>query len=308
MVHKSVLLEETITGLNILPGKVYLDATLGGAGHSFEIAKLLNGGRLIGVDQDDFAINQAKEKLKQFGNIISIVKANFSEIDLIIQQAGISLLDGVIMDLGVSSFQLDDAERGFSYMKDAPLDMRMNRDQAFSAYDVVNTYSQDDLKRIFHIYSEERWSSRIAEFIIAARASNPIRTSFELVDIIKAAIPKAARKDGPHPAKRVFQAIRIEVNAEISILEQSIENFINILTSGGRICIITFHSLEDRIVKNLFNRLKNPCTCPREFPVCICKKLPTIDIITKKPIAPSEAELEENPRARSAKLRIAQKL
>ena len=308
MIHKSVLLEETLHGLNIDPCKTYLDATLGGGGHSFEIANRLHNGRLIGVDQDDFAIKQASVRLSQFGEMITIVKANFSEIDKIIQEANVSSLDGVVMDLGVSSFQLDDAERGFSYMKDAPLDMRMNRDQAFSAYDVVNTYSQDDLKRIFHIYSEERWASRIAEFIVAARADDSITTSFELVDIIKAAIPKSARKDGPHPAKRVFQAIRIEVNSEISILEQSIENYINILSPGGRICIITFHSLEDRIVKTLFNRLKNPCICPREFPVCICKKLTSIDIITKKPIAPSESELEQNPRARSAKLRIAQKL
>ena len=308
MVHKSVLLAETLENMNISPLGLYLDATLGGGGHSFEIASRLKGGMLIGVDQDDFALAQAGKRLAGFGEPVRLIKSNFSQVQYIMKTVGISSVHGVLMDLGVSSFQLDDADRGFSYMHNAPLDMRMNRDDTLSAYDVINTYSQSDLRRIFYEYGEERWSSRVAEFVVAQRAKEPVETTFELVSIIKAAIPKNARKDGPHPAKRIFQAIRIEVNSEIAILGQAIEDFVEILAPNGRICIITFHSLEDRIVKSVFSKLKNPCTCPREFPLCMCGKVSKVEIITKKPIAPSEAELEENPRARSAKLRVAQKI
>lgn len=308
MVHKSVLLTETLDYLCINTDGVYIDATLGGGGHSFEIAKRLENGLLIGVDQDDFAIQKAYSILSKLDKNTKIIRANFSEIDKILLEAKISNADGVLMDLGVSSFQLDDVSRGFSYMHDATLDMRMNQNQQRSAYDVVNSYDESQLRNIFLNYGEERWSARIAKFIIAQREKEPIKTTFQLVGIIKAAIPKSARKDGPHPAKRVFQAIRIEVNEELAILEKSIENFINILSQGGRICIITFHSLEDRIVKNVFARLQNPCTCPREFPICICGKTQVLKIITKKPIIPSENELLENPRARSAKLRVATKI
>jgi len=308
MVHKSVLLAETLDYLNIRTDGVYIDATLGGGGHSSEIAKKLGSGLLVGVDQDDFAIQQASAVLSKLDKNTKIVRANFSEIDKIVSEAQISSADGVLMDLGVSSFQLDDATRGFSYMHDAPLDMRMNQNHQMSACDVVNSYSEDELRNIFLSYGEEKWSARIAKFIISQREKESIKTTFQLVGVIKAAIPKSARKDGPHPAKRVFQAIRIEVNGELAILEKSIENFVNILSPNGRICIITFHSLEDRIVKNVFARLQNPCTCPREFPICVCGKTQTVKIITKKPIAPSENELTENPRARSAKLRVAEKI
>ncbi|MCL2576070.1 MAG: 16S rRNA (cytosine(1402)-N(4))-methyltransferase RsmH [Defluviitaleaceae bacterium] len=308
LLHKSVLLDEVLDGLAVVPQGIYIDATLGGAGHSFEIAKRLESGLLIGVDQDEFAIARASEVLAQFNNKAKIVQANFSQVNHIINTCDISAVDGVLMDLGVSSFQLDDACRGFSYMQDASLDMRMDQNGDFSAYDVVNSYDEGHLRNIFLNYGEEKWSARIAQFIVKQREESPIKTTFELVGVIKAAIPKAARKDGPHPAKRVFQAIRIEVNKELSILGQAIEDYIKILRPSGRICVITFHSLEDRIVKSVFNKLKNPCDCPREIPICVCKKVPSIGIITKKPILPSESELNENPRARSAKLRIAQKL
>jgi len=263
---------------------------------------------LIGVDQDEFAIQRAGEVLAEYADRVRIVQSNFSDVDYIKEKAEISEVDGVLMDLGVSSFQLDDAERGFSYMQDGHLDMRMNQGGNFSAYDVVNDYDEAELKKIFHNYGEEKWSARIAKFIVEARAKNPINTSFELVSVIKAAIPKAARKDGPHPAKRVFQAIRIEVNGELAILERAIEDYVNILRPGGRICVISFHSSEDRIVKNTFAKLKDPCTCPREIPFCVCRKTPIVNIVTRKPILPSSAELAENPRARSAKLRIARKI
>ncbi|MCL2854240.1 MAG: 16S rRNA (cytosine(1402)-N(4))-methyltransferase RsmH [Defluviitaleaceae bacterium] len=308
MVHKSVLLEEVIEHLNVRDNGVYIDATLGGAGHSHEIVKRLKSGTLVGVDQDDYAIGQATSTLREYAENTKIVKANFSQINIILEKAQISRADGVLMDLGVSSFQLDDGGRGFSYNHDAPLDMRMNQSHETSAYNVVNLYSEDGLRNIFLKYGEEKWSARIAKFIVDERAKSPIKTTFQLVSIIKAAIPKSARKDGPHPAKRVFQAIRIEVNGELEILERSIENFVNILSPGGRICIITFHSLEDRIVKNTFAKLQNPCTCPREFPVCVCGELKTVKIITKKPIIPGDEELSINPRARSAKLRVAEKL
>ncbi|MCL2169841.1 MAG: 16S rRNA (cytosine(1402)-N(4))-methyltransferase RsmH [Defluviitaleaceae bacterium] len=308
MVHKSVMLAEVLDFLRVSPGGVYIDATLGGGGHSLEIAKRLGDGLLVGVDQDDFAINRALAALSGFGCAVRVVKTNFSKIEYIMDSANISHADGVLMDLGVSSFQLDDGSRGFSYMSDGALDMRMNRDDSKTAYDVVNGYSVGELKSIFLNYGEERWGGRIAQFIVDARAKEPINTSFQLVSVIKAAIPKAARRDGPHPAKRVFQAIRIEVNNELGILEDAIENYVNILAPNGRICIITFHSLEDRIVKNTFRRLQNPCICPREMPICTCGKIPMVEIVTKKPVVPSDGELHENPRARSAKLRVAQKI
>ncbi|MCL2236524.1 MAG: 16S rRNA (cytosine(1402)-N(4))-methyltransferase RsmH [Defluviitaleaceae bacterium] len=308
MVHKSVLLTETLEHLNVRANGIYVDATLGGAGHSSEIVQKLQEGILVGVDQDEFAIQKASTTLSEFNKNVKIIHANFSEIAKIVEEAQISFADGVLMDLGVSSFQLDDASRGFSYMHDAPLDMRMNKTHEISAYDVVNGYDEDDLRSIFLKYGEEKWSARVAKFIAEERTKTPINTTFQLVSIIKAAIPKSARREGPHPAKRVFQAIRIEVNGELAILEQSIKNFVDILAPSGRICIITFHSLEDRIVKNVFAELQNPCTCPREFPICVCGKTQTVKIITKKPVIPSEKEILENPRARSAKLRVAEKI
>ena len=312
MKHKSVMMNEVLDGLNVLPGGTYIDATLGGAGHSLEIARRLgDGGLLVGVDQDEFAIGRAHEVLAGYADRVRIVHANFSDVAIVgeiaAQGRNDNQVDGVLMDLGVSSFQLDDGSRGFSYMQDAPLDMRMDRGADFSAYDVINGYGEDELRKIFLLYGEEKWSARIAEFVVAARANKPIRTSFELVGIIKAAVPKGARRDGPHPAKRVFQAIRIEVNNELGILEQAIEDYVDILAPNGRICIISFHSLEDKIAKNTFARLKSPCICPREFPVCTCGKLPKVEIVTKRPIVPSEDEVAKNPRARSAKLRVAEK-
>ncbi|MCL2376308.1 MAG: 16S rRNA (cytosine(1402)-N(4))-methyltransferase RsmH [Defluviitaleaceae bacterium] len=308
MVHKSVLLDEAIDALDIKPDGVYVDATLGGAGHAIEIVKRLGNGILAGVDQDVYAIGKATQALAAYAGKVCIVHSNFSNVEHIMAEAQISHADGVLMDLGVSSFQLDDGARGFSYNHDAPLDMRMDKHLAISAHDVVNKYDEARLSKIFRDYGEERWAVRIAKFIVDARAKAPIDGTAQLVDIIKAAIPKAARSDGPHPAKRVFQAIRIEVNSELSILETAIKNFVDALRPGGRICIITFHSLEDRIVKNTFRALATSCTCPREFPVCICNKQPVVDIVTKRPIVPSNEEIAQNPRARSAKLRVAQKI
>lgn len=306
--HTSVLLKECIESLNIKENGTYIDGTLGGAGHSKEIAKRLNNlGRLICIDQDENAIKVSKERLSEFNNI-TFVHNNFSNIKFIAEELNLNNIDGILLDLGVSSHQLDEIERGFSYMKDAPLDMRMDTSKEFTAYDIVNEYSEDKLYKLIIDYGEERWAKRIAKFIIEERKSSPVKTTFELVSVIKKAIPKGARIDGPHPAKRTFQAIRIEVNKELDILKESILNMINILNKGGRLSIITFHSLEDRIVKNIFKEAENPCTCPREFPVCICGKTPIGKNITKKPIIPCELELTENHRARSAKLRILQKL
>jgi len=306
--HKSVLLKETIESLNIAEDGIYIDATLGGGGHALEIARRLKTGFLIGVDQDSFAIGQAAQVLSEHLYKVRIIRANFKQIEYIKSLADISYVDGILMDLGVSSFQLDDEDRGFSYKHDAYLDMRMDGRQKLSAYDIVNGYSEKDLASIFLNYSEEKWAARIAKFISNRRNIEPINTTFQLVDIIKAAIPKAAREGGPHPAKRVFQAIRIEVNDELGILEEAISDYIKILRPGGRICVITFHSLEDRLVKNVFRKLAESCTCPREFPVCICDTSPSVEIITKKPIIPSNEEIIDNHRARSAKLRVAQKL
>lgn len=307
--HISVLLNECIENLNIKKDGIYVDGTLGGAGHSYEICKKLDkNGRLIGIDQDINAIEAAKIKLGEFDNV-TFVHRNFSDFfDIASEYSLKGNVDGILLDLGVSSHQLDEAERGFSYMNDAPLDMRMDIRKNFSAYNVVNEYSKDELHRIISEYGEERWSKRIAEFIVTERSIKPIETTFELVSVIKKAVPKGARSDGPHPAKRTFQAIRIEVNGELEILKKSIESMVQCLKSDGRLCIITFHSLEDRIVKNVFRQLENPCTCPREFPVCVCGKVPVVKVITRKPIVPSEEELEVNHRARSAKLRVVRKL
>lgn len=306
--HVSVLLEECIDNLNINPLGVYVDCTLGGAGHSLEILKRLDEkGTLIGIDQDEDALKAAKEKLKDYNNVI-YVHSNFYEIKSVLKKLNIDKVDGILMDLGVSSYQLDNEERGFSYMQDAPLDMRMDRTKDFSAYEVVNEYSKDELYRIIRDYGEEKFAKRIAEFIVKAREENKIESTLRLVEIIKNAIPARARREGPHPAKRTFQAIRIEVNNELGIIAKTIEDSVHSLNENGRIAIITFHSLEDRIVKNKFKALTNPCTCPREFPICVCNNQPIIKILTKKPIEPSVEEIELNRRSRSAKLRVAKKI
>jgi 16S rRNA (cytosine1402-N4)-methyltransferase len=306
--HVSIMLNECMEGLNIKQEGIYIDCTMGGAGHSSAIIeRLSHEGMLIGIDQDREALSAASKRLEEFNNV-KYVHNNFYNIDDILNELQISQVDGILMDLGVSSYQLDNAERGFSYMQDAPLDMRMNSDNPFSAYEVVNQYSEEGLYKIIRDYGEEKFAKRIARFIVDRRKQKSIDTTFELVDIIKAAIPAKARREGPHPAKRTFQAIRIEVNKELEILEKTIEDGVNRLKNGGRIAIITFHSLEDRIVKNKFKDLENPCKCPKEFPICICGKKPVVRIITRKPIEPSEEEININPRSRSAKLRIAEKL
>jgi S-adenosyl-methyltransferase MraW len=305
--HVSVLLDECIEALNIKEDGIYVDCTLGGGGHSYEIAKRLsNNGRLIGIDQDTAALSAAKERLKEFNNV-TYVHNNFYNIGSILKDLNIDKVDGILMDLGVSSYQLDEAERGFSYMKDAPLDMRMNRESDLSAYDVVNTYSEEQLFKIIKEYGEDNFAKRIAKFIVERRGNEGIKTTGELVDIVRAAIPARFQKDG-HPAKRTFQAIRIEVNQELEILNKAVEDSVNHLNSSGRIAIITFHSLEDRKIKVKFKELENPCTCPSDFPICICGKKPTIKIVSRKPIEPSEEERENNSRSRSAKLRVAEKI
>jgi 16S rRNA (cytosine1402-N4)-methyltransferase len=305
--HVSVLLNECIEALDIKKDGIYVDCTMGGGGHSLEIIRKLDGnGRLIGIDQDTNAIAAAKKRLEGFSNV-TYVHDNFHNIDSILESLEIEKVDGILMDLGVSSHQLDEAERGFSYMKNAPLDMRMNRDSSLSAYEVVNTYSEEDLYRIIKEYGEERFAKRIAQFIVERRAQKPLETTFELVDIITAAIPGKFRKEG-HPGKRTFQAIRIEVNQELKILDKAIRDSVARLNSRGRIAVITFHSLEDREIKNLFKEMEDPCICPKDFPVCVCGRKPSVKVITKKPILPSDEELAENSRSRSAKLRIAEKL
>ncbi|GFR34995.1 16S rRNA (cytosine(1402)-N(4))-methyltransferase RsmH [Thermobrachium celere] len=305
--HVSIMLNECIEGLNIKPNGIYVDGTLGGAGHSSEIVKRLKDGMLIGIDQDKDALKASIERLKDYDNV-KFVHNNFANIKDVLLDLGIEGVDGILLDLGVSSYQLDTPERGFSYMHDAKLDMRMNRDSYITAYDVVNFYTKERLTEIIKEYGEEKWASRIADFIVKQRAVKPIETTYELVDVIKAAIPASARREGPHPAKRTFQAIRIEVNREIEILEKAINDCLDVLNPEGRLCVITFHSLEDRIVKNVFKYRQNPCTCPPSFPVCVCGKKPDVEVITKKPIVPSQEELELNPRSRSAKLRIAKKI
>ena len=306
--HVSVLLNEAVDGLDIKESGVYVDGTLGGGGHSEAILKKNETLRLIGIDRDLDAIAAASKRLESFEGRTTFVNSNFSNIKEVLSSLNIDKIDGAVLDLGVSSYQLDNAERGFSYMKDAPLDMRMNQKDIKSAYDVVNGYSKDELTDIFFRYGEEKWSKRIAEFIINKREKEPIKTTKELADIISAAIPAGAREKNSHPAKRVFQAIRIEVNGELEILKNAVQDFVDSLKSGGRLAIITFHSLEDRIVKQCFSELAAGCTCPRDFPVCVCGKQPAIKIITKKPILPSKEEQEGNLRSKSAKLRIAEKL
>ncbi len=305
--HVSVLLHESIEGLNIKPDGVYVDGTLGGGGHSFHILQRLTSGKLIGIDQDQDALQAATKRLGIYGEKFIPVHSNYSELLQVLDSLGIEKIDGLILDLGVSSYQLDEAERGFSYMNDAPLDMRMNRENDFSAYDVVNTYSERVLTQVIREYGEENWAARIAKFICETREEKPVETTYELVDIIKRAIPAKARRDGPHPAKRTFQAIRIEVNNELKIIDKVIEDAISVMNKGGRVAIITFHSLEDRIVKHAYKQLATGCTCPPEFPICVCGGTPKVKIITRKPIVSTDEELENNPRARSAKLRVAEK-
>lgn len=306
--HVSVLLNECIEALDIKEDGIYVDCTLGGAGHSSEIIKRLSKkGRLIGIDQDKDALKAAKIKLQDYSNV-TFVHNNFYNIEDILCDLKVEKVDGILMDLGVSSYQLDQGERGFSYMQDAPLDMRMNREKDFSAYDVINTYSEDELYRIIRDYGEEKFAKRIANFIVNKREEKLIETTLELVEIIKNAIPAKARREGPHPAKRTFQAIRIEVNSELSILNRAIEDGVSRLSKGGRMAIITFHSLEDRIVKNKFRDLAVQCRCPREFPVCVCNEKAKVKVITRKAIDPTTEEVEENPRSRSAKLRVVEKI
>ncbi len=306
--HVPVLYRKTLDALNLENGKVIVDGTLGGAGHAQGILERISpDGRLIGVDKDAAAIERCTKRLKRYEAQITLVHSDFKRIREVLEQAGVSEIDGAVLDLGVSSFQLDEGERGFSYNEDAPLDMRMDRDNVFCAHNVVNEYSEEDLHRIIREYGEEKWAARIAQFIVKERKLKSVDTTGQLSEIIKKAIPAAARRDGPHPAKRTFQAIRIEVNGELAGLERAIEEYVSVLKSGGRLAIITFHSLEDRIVKQTYKRLFDPCECPRDFPVCICGKESQIKIITKKPVLPDDEELQENPRARSAKLRVAEK-
>lgn len=307
--HTSVLFQETIENLNIKPDGIYVDGTLGGGGHASGICQKLNeNGLLIGIDRDQDALNAASKRLEPYECKKVFVQSNYSNIKDVLDELTIESVDGIVLDLGVSSFQLDNHERGFSYMQTAALDMRMNVEDALTAEQVVNEYSQKELTEIIKKYGEEKWASRIADFIVKERKKKPIETTTELVDIIKAAIPAAARRDGPHPAKRTFQAIRIEVNDELGQLEKAVDSLIDVLADKGRLCIITFHSLEDRIVKDIFNERANPCTCPKEFPVCVCGKSADVKKVSGKPIIPSKEELEDNPRARSAKLRVIQKI
>lgn len=307
--HKSVLLNETIDGLNIIPNGIYLDGTVGGAGHSSVIASRLDasaGGRLIGLDQDEVAVKTASERLKAF-DCAKVVRSNYCNFREILNDLGVDRVNGILLDLGVSSYQLDTADRGFSYMEDAPLDMRMDDRNPLSAYTIVNEYSENELYRLIRDYGEDKFAKNIAKHICAARQVKPVRTTLELSEIIKESIPMKIRKNGGHPAKRTFQAIRIEVNHELDVLEGTLDSMIDSLAPGGRLCIITFHSLEDRIVKVNFKRNENPCTCPPEFPVCVCGKKSKGKVISRKPILPSEEEMEENSRSKSAKLRIFEK-
>ena len=305
--HKPVLFNETIEGLNIAEAGTYVDCTLGGGGHTLEISKKCPEGKVIAIDQDEEAINNFKLRFNTIDNVVT-VQSNFKNIIEVLSDLNIDGIDGALIDLGVSSYQLDNPERGFSYMNDAPLDMRMDTNQKVTARHIVNGYTEEELRRIITEYGEEKWAARIAKFIVEERNSYFIDTTGQLVEIIKKAIPKAARRDGPHPAKRTFQAIRIEVNKELEIIEQTIEDLVSKMKPGGRLCVITFHSLEDRIVKNKFKELEKSCICPPGQPICNCDKKKEIKIITRKPIIPSLKEIEENPRSRSAKLRIIEKI
>ena len=303
--HKSVLLEESIDALQIKPDGIYVYGTLGGGGHSYEICTHLSDkGRLIGIDQDEAAIEAATGRLERFKDRVTIVRSNYCNMKRELGRLGITSVDGVILDLGVSSYQLDEASRGFTYREDAPLDMRMDQRQTLSAKEVVNEYSEMELYHIIRDYGEEKFAKNIAKHIVSARNQKALETTGELIHVIKAAIPAKVRAVGGHPAKRTFQAIRIEVNRELDVLENSLGDMIDLLNDGGRICVITFHSLEDRIVKNKFRECENPCTCPKEFPVCVCGKKSKGKVITRKPVIPSQEELEENSRAKSSKLRV----
>ena len=306
--HVSVLLEECIAGLNIRPDGVYVDGTLGGGGHSSRIAALLTTGRHIGIDRDPVALEAAGKRLEPYADRVTLVHANFCEMASVLKNLGISGVDGILLDLGVSSPQLDDGERGFSYMVDAPLDMRMNSQDTLSAYDVVNSWPYEELKRILYDYGEERYAPKIAAAICSRRENAPIATTLELVDVIRGAMPASALREKQHPAKRSFQAIRIAVNDELGAVSKVMEDAIPLLNPGGRLAVITFHSLEDRIVKNAMAEAAKGCTCPPNFPVCVCGNKPKVKLITRKPIVSGEEELERNPRARSAKLRICEKL
>ena len=303
--HKSVLLNETIDGLNIKPDGIYVDGTLGGGGHAYEVCRRLGEkGSIIGIDQDAAAIEAASARLKDFGEKVTIVRSNYCDMKSKLHELGIDKVDGIVLDLGVSSYQLDTAERGFSYREDAPLDMRMDTRQKMTARDIVNDYTEADLYRVIRDYGEDKFAKNIAKHIVQARAVKPVETTAELSEIIRASIPMKFQKKSGHPAKRTFQAIRIELNRELDVLRDSLDDMIDLLNPGGRLCIITFHSLEDRIVKSAFRKNESPCTCPPDFPVCVCGKKSKGSIITKKPILPSEEELEYNSRSKSAKLRI----
>lgn len=304
--HYSVMLTETITELHIKPDGIYVDGTLGGGGHAYEVCRQLEGGHFYGIDQDDAAITAAGERLAPFGDKVTIIRNNYCNARAALLEYGVKKVDGIVLDLGVSSYQLDTEERGFSYRYDAPLDMRMDRRQSLTARDIVNDYSEMELFHIIRDYGEDQFAKNIAKHIVLARADKPIETTFELNEIIRAAIPAKMRQNG-HPSKQTFQAIRIACNRELEVLKNSLDDLIEMLNPGGRLCIITFHSLEDRIVKNVFKTNENPCTCPPEFPVCVCGKKPKGRVITRKPILPSEKELEENSRSKSAKLRVFEK-
>ena len=307
--HKSVLLFETVDSLNIKPDGIYVDGTLGGGGHSFQILKRLgDGGRLIGIDQDEDALKAAGERLAIFGEKVTTVRSNYCHMKQVLHDLGIHQVSGIVLDLGVSSYQLDEPERGFTYREDVPLDMRMDRRNPKTAKNIVNEYSEMELFRIIRDYGEDKFAKNIAKHIVAAREKKEIETTGELIEIIKAAIPAKVRATGGHPAKKTFQAIRIELNAELEVLQNSLDDMIDLLEDGGRISIITFHSLEDRIVKTIFKTNENPCTCPSHFPVCVCGKKPKGKVITRKPIVPGDEELEYNSRAKSAKLRVFERI
>ena len=307
--HKSVLLFETIDNLNIKPDGIYVDGTLGGGGHSFQILKRLgDGGRLIGIDQDEDALKAAGERLAIFEDKVTTVRSNYCHMKQVLHDLGIEKVSGIVLDLGVSSYQLDEPERGFTYREDVPLDMRMDRRNPKTAKNIVNEYSEMDLFRIIRDFGEDKFAKNIAKHIVAAREKKEIETTGELIEIIKAAIPAKVRATGGHPAKKTFQAIRIELNQELEVLQNSLDEMIDLLEDGGRICIITFHSSEDRIVKTIYKTNENPCTCPSHFPVCVCGKKPKGKVITRKPIVPSDEELEENSRSKSSKLRVFERI
>lgn len=307
--HVSVLLKETIEQLNIRPDGIYVDGTLGGGGHAFEVCKRLSDkGRFIGIDQDADAVLAAGERLKEFGDRVVIVRSNYCNMRMELQKLGIDRVDGILLDLGVSSYQLDTVSRGFTYREDAPLDMRMDQRQNKTARDIVNGYSEAELYRVIRDYGEDKFAKNIARHIVSAREKKPIETTGELSEIIKGAIPAKVRMNGGHPAKKTFQAIRIELNGELEVLKNSLDDMIDLLNPGGRICVITFHSLEDRIVKTIFRTNENPCTCPSNFPVCVCGNKPKGRLAVKKPIVPGEEELEENKRSKSSKLRVFERI